>query len=310
MARKREVDNIELPIFELGIRLMACANCQSVAELKLQGDQLQCRDCSAVYKIANGVLDLMPPSYKGYQGDSAEAAALRDAHNRQTLYEDTVHCRNLLDQLIRPKAQVLDAGCGTGNLARIISESHPDATIIATDVSFAMCRLAVKNCYGRPVMVVRTPTTKNPPMPFRNSVFDIVLNRLAPMDPEESFRLLRLGGYAVESGFGDAHWQEVEEVFGKDRMITFPRAREPKEALFQAGFGEAESHSWRFTKTRSLREILTVLRYAPILHAFNETADEPLLSKIEVLYSDQDEIRMTEEELLIIGRKSSRTRGG
>jgi len=272
-------------------------------ELPVQDDQLCCRDCNATYKIIDGVLDLMPPNYHGYQGDSDEAAALRDAHNRQALREQTAHLHSAFDQLLRPKDLVLDAGCGTGHLARIISESHPDVTIIATDVSLPMCRLAAKNCCDHPVMVVRTPTSKIPPMPFRNSVFDIVYNRLADMDPEESFRLLRSGGYAVEAGLGDAHWQEIGEAFGKDRGITFPRDVEPKEALFQAGFSEAESHSWRFTKTRSLKEIIMVLKYAPILRDFDETTDRPFLSKLEVLYGDKDGIRMTEGESLIIGRK-------
>ena len=291
------------PIFEPGIRAVACTNCQSVTELELQDDQIRCRDCNATFNIIDGVLDLMPPSYSGYQGDSKEAATLRDAHNRQALREQTAHFRSVLDQILRPKALVLDAGCGTGHLARIISESHPDVTIIATDVSLPMCRLAAKNCCDHPVMVVRTPSSKIPPMPFRNSVFDIVFNRLADMDPEESFRLLRSGGYAVEAGLGDAYWQEIGEAFGKDRGITFPRDVEPKEALFQAGFSEAESHSWRFSKTRSLKEIIIVLKYAPILRDFDETTDRPFLSKLEDLYGDKDGIRMTEGESLIIGQK-------
>jgi SAM-dependent methyltransferase len=302
-TKESQMDRNKVPIFEPGIRAVACTNCQSVTKLKLQDNQVRCRDCNATYKIIDGVLDLMPPSYSGYQGDSKEAATLRDAHNRQTLREDTAHLYSAFDQLLRPKALVLDAGCGTGRLARIISESRPDVTIIATDVSLPMCRLAARNCCGHPVMIVRTPTSTIPPMPFRNSVFDIVLNRLAPMDPVESFRLLRSGGYAVESGLGDAHWQEIGEVFEKERMITFPRDLEPKEALFQAGFGEAESHSWRFTRTRSLKEILMVLRYAPVLRAFHETADRPLLNKLEDLHGGKDGIRMTEGESLIIGRK-------
>ena len=204
---------------------------------------------------------------------------------------------------MRENALLLDAGCGTGHLARIISESHPDVTIIATDVSLPMCRLAAKNCSGLPVMVVRTPTSKTPPMPFRNSVFDIVLNRLADMPPVESFRLLRSGGYAVSAGWVDANWQEIREVFGKDRVITFPQDLEPKEALFQAGFSQAESHSWRFTKTHSLKEIITVLSYAPILRDFDETADRPFLSKLEDLFGEKDGIRLTEGEALVIGRK-------
>jgi SAM-dependent methyltransferase len=297
------MDRIKMPIFELGIRAVACMNCQSVTKLILQDDHMRCRDCNATYKIIDGVLDLMPPSYSGYQGDSKEAATLRDAHNRQALREDTIHLRSALDRLLRPQALVLDAGCGTGHLARIMSESHPDVTIIGTDVSLPMCRRAAKNCCGHPVMVVRTPTSKTPPMPFRNSVFDIVLNRLAPMDPVESFRLLRPGGYAFNAGLVDAHWQEVRQVFAKDRLITFPGDLEPKEALLQAGFGEAESHSWRFTKTRSLKEIIMVLRYAPILRDFDETADRPFLSKLEDLYGEREGIRVTEGEWFVIGRK-------
>jgi SAM-dependent methyltransferase len=280
-------------------------NCQSVNKLKLQDNQIHCLDCNGTYEIIDGVLDLMPSNYHGYQGDSEEAAALRDAHNRQALREQTVHLRRLFDQLLQPKALVLDAGCGTGHLARIISESHPDVTIIAMDVSLPMCRLTVRNCCGLPVLVVRTPTSKIPPMPFRNSVFDIVFNRLAEMDPEESFRLLRSGGYAVEAGLGDAYWQEIGEVFGKDRKITFPRDTEPKEALFQAGFSEAESHSWRFTKARSLKEINMVLGYAPILRDFDEKADRLFLRKLEELHGDKDGILMTEGESLIIGRKDN-----
>jgi SAM-dependent methyltransferase len=297
------MERSKVPIFEAGMRAVACANCRSVNKLKLQDDQVRCRDCNATYEIIDGVLDLMPPSYTGYQGDSVEAAALRDAHNRQTLREDSTRLRSTLDQLLRPKALVLDAGCGTGHLARIISESHPDVIIIATDVSLPMCRLAAKNCFGHPVMVVRTPTSRIPPMPLQNSVFDIVLNRLAPMDPVESFRLLRSGGYAIDARWVDAQWQEIEKVFGKDRMIRFPQDLEPKEALFQAGFNEAESHSWRFTKTRSLKEIIMVIRYAPVLRGFDETVDRPFLSKLEDLYGDKEGIRLTEGESLIIGRK-------
>ena len=86
-----------MPIFEAGIRAAACTNCQSANKLKLQEDQIRCRDCTATYQIIDGVLDLMPPSYDGYQGDSKEAATLRDAHDHQALREETVRLRSALD---------------------------------------------------------------------------------------------------------------------------------------------------------------------------------------------------------------------
>jgi SAM-dependent methyltransferase len=297
------MDSDKVAIIEPGILAVACMNCRSATQLSLSDDQLHCRDCGASYRIIDGVLDLMPPSYDGYEGDSMEAATLRDAHNHITLRNDTVNSRSTLDRLIQPQDLLLDAGCGTGYLARLISESHPDLTIICTDVSLPMCRLAVKNCRDHPVLVVHTPTTKIPPTPFRDSLFDIVLNRLAPMDPVESFRLLKPGGYAVDAEYIEAHWQEIRQVFPKDRLITFPRELEPKEALFRAGFNQAESHAWRYTKTRPLKEIIVMLRYSPVLRDFDETADQPFLRALEDLYGDKGGIRMTEGESVVIGRK-------
>ena len=292
-----------MTFFKEGIAALACTKCQSLHSLELDNHQVCCRDCRATYKIIDGVLDLMPPNYNEYLGDSRAAAALRDAHNRQTLFEDTIHLRSRLDQILQPKALVLDAGCGTGYLARIIAESHPEIAIIATDVSLPMCQLASKNCRGYPIMIVRTPSSKAPPMPFRNSTFDIVLNRLAPMDPVESFRLLRKGGYAVTAGLIEAYWQEVKQVFPDERLITFPRDKKPKETLFQVGFNEAEFHSWRITKTRTMKEIVSVLSYAPILHNFEETSDQPLLKKLESQYGGEAGLRLTEGETLLMGRK-------
>jgi hypothetical protein len=125
------------------------------------------------------------------------------------------------------------------------------------------------------------------------------------MDPTESFRLLRPGGHAVEAGWVEVQWQEIGEVFGKARRITFPRDLEPKEALFQAGFREAETHKWRHMKTRSLEEIIRILRYAPILRDFDDTTDRPFLKELEELYGDKDGIRLTEGESLFIGRKDN-----
>lgn len=301
------MDRNRAAILEAGIRVVVCPDCRSGTQPELQADRVRCPVCGAAYPIVDGVLDLMPAGYRGYAGDTEEAAALRDAHNRQVLREDAVRLRSALDRLLPPKGLLLDAGCGTGHLARMIAESHPDATLVATDVSLPMCRLAAKNCRGHRVQVMRTPSSASPPMPLRDSGFDLVLNRLAPLDPAEAFRLLRPGGYGIVSRYIDAHWQEIGEVFGEERRITFPRDLEDKEALVWAGFSEAESHEWRSTRTRSLEEIVTIIRYAPIVRGFDEPADRPLLRELEDLYGEGGGIRLTEGEVLVIGRKGGST---
>ena len=292
-------------IVEAGLQVLACPRCQSAGALELQEDGLRCRGCQAAYPVIDDVLDLMPPNYNDYPGDSREEAIRRDAHNRRALRQDTLRLRRALDPLLQSKVLLLDAGCGTGQLTRLIAETHPNVSVIATDVSLDMCRLAASNCRGLPVWVVRTPTSLDPPMAFGSAVFDLVLNRLAPMEPAESFRMLRPGGYAVQARLVDAHWQEIRQIFPKERLITFPEDLEPKEALFQAGFVEAESHAWRYTKTHPLADIVTVLSFAPVVLDFDETADRPFLNKLEAMYGEPGGIRLTEGEALVIGRKGS-----
>lgn len=285
------------------VQAIICMNCWSDNQLELQDKQVQCQECNTTYEFVDGVLDLMPLNYSGYQGDSMEAAILRDEHNRQTLREDTTHLQRMFNQFLRPESLILDVGCGTGHLAKIISESHPDVTIIATDVSLPMCQLAAKNCRDQRVMVIRTATTKVPPMPFRSLMFDVVLNRLAPMHPEEAFRLLLTGGFTIEAGWGGSHWKELKKIFPDDRIISFPRNMEPMQALLQAGFSKAESHEWRSFKRRSLNEIITMLKFSPTLRDFDEVLDQPFLDVFEELHGNKDGIQITEGELLIIGWK-------
>ena len=80
--------------FESGIQVLVCPNCRSDTWLKIGDDQIHCPDCSASYPVIDGVLDLMPAGYSGYQGDSLEEAILRDAHNRKTLRADSANLRS------------------------------------------------------------------------------------------------------------------------------------------------------------------------------------------------------------------------
>ncbi len=49
------------------------------------------------------------------------------------------------EQLLSPKACVLEIGCGPGNITKYISSKRPDLKILATDVSPQMVALAKKN---------------------------------------------------------------------------------------------------------------------------------------------------------------------
>ena len=76
------MDRNKVPIFEPGIRSLVCPNCRSAETPTARGSPALSKLQGSI-QITDGVLDLMPPSYRGYPGDSIEAAVLRDAHNRE-----------------------------------------------------------------------------------------------------------------------------------------------------------------------------------------------------------------------------------
>src|SRR6185369_2616979 len=100
------------------------------------------------------------------------------------------------------KTQILDVGCGTGQLSRLIT-----GDITQLDLSYPMCKIAT---HMNPVINANAET-----LPFANGSFDIVLSSLvfqwvndrkAAMD--EMKRVLRPGGIIAISTFAQGTLRE------------------------------------------------------------------------------------------------------
>lgn len=95
-----------------------------------------------------------------------------------------------------PVRRALDVGCGTGQLAARLAQSHPKTRVSGCDFSAAMLRRAAR--HSNRVAWVRGDALR---LPFRSAAFDVVVSTEAfhwfP-DQEavigELFRLLRPGG--------------------------------------------------------------------------------------------------------------------
>ena len=293
---------------ENALDMLACPRCRAFPLRTRKDGSLRCSVCSTVYPQRNGILDLRPPGYDtsgNYQGDPPEAARLRNQW-------DATHTRSsrgvqaAIEQIARRTfsgCRILDAGCGTGHIAKWIAErAAPEIQVWTSDVSEAMCQFAQENCEGLDqVTVLRA---ENASLPFQKRTFDVVFARLVWIGIESAHELLRPGGWFLESGLGDAEWQEINEVFG-DRCITFPKDKKPKERLIQSGFVEAESHSWRSTQHYTLDEIVWVIRFAPILEDFDEEKDAPLLEVLRQRYGTPKGIALTCEATLLVGKKGT-----
>jgi len=186
--------------------ILACPHCKAFPMEFQKDGSLFCSACSTMYPPKKGIFDLRPPGYDQsgeYQGDPPEEAHLRNQW-------DSTHLRKArgvqeaIEQTVRrtfPDCQVLDAGCGTGHLTRWIAERAASGTRLwATDVSKAMCQLAQKNCErSDQVTVIRAGSYS---LPFQKCRFDVLFARLAPVDIEQAYELLRPGGWFIPNPNG------------------------------------------------------------------------------------------------------------
>lgn len=72
--------------------------------------------------------------------------------------------------------EVLEIGCGSGDIAENLSRSNPDAVITATDLDPVMVEAATRRLSGRPGVAVVTADATD--LPFADDSFDSVVSCL------------------------------------------------------------------------------------------------------------------------------------
>ena len=185
-----------------------------------------------------------------------EKHRIRSAFDRAALSYDAAAvlqrevCHRLLALL--PEAtdvapRLLDAGCGTGYGARLLSERWPQAGIVAADFSPAMAGIASKVFEASACIVADMES-----LPLRSSSQDGYWSSLAVQwcDPQrvmnEVSRVLDAGGWLALSTLGEATYAELREAFSTvDRhshTLDFSSAGQLMSAATQAGLREVALH--------------------------------------------------------------------
>jgi malonyl-CoA O-methyltransferase len=123
------------------------------------------------------------------------------------------HCLKLAKQYFSPQSHMLDAGCGTGVLAKEIKSQGLKWRITGLDLSLGMCGVARK--HSRCIINADVAA-----MPFADACFDGIASSLmmqwandTQVTLQEMARVIKGGGYAVLSTLVPGTLQELREAF-------------------------------------------------------------------------------------------------
>ena len=213
--------------FERLLPLLRCLRCKG--ELALNGNGLQCRTCSTVFPITNGVLRFVES--QGYAenfgfewGKYARTQLdneISDLSERQFIESTGFSAAELRGKWI------LDIGCGMGRFAEVASRWG--ANVVGIDLSLA-ADVAARNLSSRENVWICQASVLN--LPFLEQSFDYIYSigvlHHTP-DCEQSFKclpkLLKPGGsIAIWLYSAYVRWYRMSDIYRKVTTKLSPKS--------------------------------------------------------------------------------------
>src|SRR3989441_152855 len=205
--------------------------------------------------------------------------------------------------LIGRASSVLDLGTGGGELFADLCRGRRGRAVAAE--RWHVNAPIAKSCLAP--LGVEAVGAHSLHLPFRNDVFDLVLDRHEEMDPAEVGRVLARGGIVLTQQVGRNDWKEVRTFF--------PRMRDwgPLFGQYVSGFESAgmkiEQSESRDTRVayRGLGELVYTLCVAPwMIPAFDPLGqDLRALIQLEKSLVTKEGLALTESRFLIEASKPS-----
>lgn len=183
--------------------VLRCPRCQSA--FALSGASLICENRHCYDLSKRGYVNLAPAHDQAAEKYDAELFESRRMVFEHGFYQPVaeVIARHLPDTAVT----MLDAGCGEGYYARLLSERFPQSQFIGLDISRDAITAAARERSGAHWLVADLKH-----LPVADSSADIVLDVLTPADYAEFGRVLRKDGLLIKVIPGSDYLCEVRKA--------------------------------------------------------------------------------------------------
>jgi ubiquinone/menaquinone biosynthesis C-methylase UbiE len=137
---------------------------------------------------------------------------------------------------VPPEAAILDAGCGSGSMARLLASRHKDARVVGVDLRGDYIAYAQERAQRQRLRNIEFRAGDIFHLPFADASFDVVWSKYVLQWVErphlavaEFRRVTKPGGIVVSAnfdGFAVTHWPEDAELQPMVERV-FPRLVDP-----------------------------------------------------------------------------------
>ena len=262
--------------------MLICPNCG--LELTRQNNTMRCARNHSFDIAAAGYCNLLTGSKPGdFIGDSREMVAARRHFLDSGAYEPLrkALCEAVLKIAPEGSVSLLDAGCGegyyTGAVARVLSDSGRELTMIGADISKSATAYAAKRD-----KITQYITANSYKLPVKDKSADIILSLFAPCPAEEFKRILKPGGKVIMAVPGTEHLWELKEAIYDEPYEN----REDKHSLegFRAVSREKLSYKARIEGRDNVQALFSM---TPYIHRTGKESMERLraIDSIELTLS-------------------------
>ena len=205
--------------------------------------------------------------------DSYDAAAVLQQEVARRLVER-------MDYMTMQPVRILDAGCGTGFITRLLAQRYPSAKIHALDIAFNMLQQArskrsFKQRWNRQLNYIHAEVEN---LPFADASMDLVISGLTLQwcqDLDKVFaefrRVLAPGGLLLFSSFGPDSLTELRQSWATvddlPHVNTFMDMHDVGDALLQNRFADPVMDMEMLTVT--YEDVKTIMRDLKQIGAHN-----------------------------------------